>query len=197
MMSLAESKHKTQVFFAAAVPSAISASWTYQSFFTSPTNTNTIQPGTGVDMRIGNKIFVKSIEYRFIVKPTGGAGMDITGGNTCRFVIFHDKQTNGQLIAPGLLFRADNVNTTRNQDQLKRVLIKRDMIMTMMSTSGTTVGPTYPIIGKFAVNKVFNFVSNTDSIAAFLKDNYGFAVISDFALCCEMYGEWIVHFTDV
>lgn len=196
-MSLAESKHKVQAYQSFSLPLVMNATWTFNSFFTNALNANTIQIGTSSSDRIGSKIFVKSIEYRFIVKPTGGGGMDTSGGNTCRFIVFHDRQTNGALISPLTVFRADNVNTMRNQDQLKRAFVKRDMLMTMISTSSTTVGPTYPIVGKLAVNKTFTYISNTDSIASLLTDNYGFGFIADAGLCCEIYGEYIVHFTDV
>jgi hypothetical protein len=195
-MSMAEKKTYQISYYDVALPTGITDSWQSQSFFTNHLGVAGLQQGTGTSNRIGNKIFVTHIEYRFTIKPTAGAGMDLSGGNQCRFAIYHNKQCNQAPPVMTSVWAINGVNSCRNPDLLKQYSVSADRIMSMVPTSATTIGPAFPIIGVIRVNKVIEYTSNLATIAALMKDDYGFMVISDKTPCCEIYGQWQIRFTD-
>lgn len=197
-MSMAEKKWIINTYYTLATPGphAIPDTWETQSFMLNKSGSGGIQQGTANYNRIGSKIYVRSIEYRFIIKPTGGAGMDLTGGNNCRFIVYHNKQTNGAQVTGAQLFFDNTVTSVRNGDNLKQFSVLRDTIMSMVPTSATTIGPAFPVVGSIRVMKMFDFGNNGGTITDLIKDDYGFAMIADKATCCEIYGSYNVHFTD-
>jgi len=194
--AMAEKKSRIVSFGTVAAAAALTATWVPISFFAGGSDTDNIRIGTGSNQRIGSKIFVTSIEYRFTIKPTAGAGMDASGGNQCRFVIYHNKQCNGALPTVLQIFNTNTVNSLRNQDFTRKISLLRDSIMSHSPTSSTTVVPAYPIVGFIPINKVVTFSTDAAGIAPIINDDWGFAVISDLANCCEFYGEFMVRYTD-
>jgi len=195
--SMAEKKWKNSTYGSVGGPIAVGNTWTAVSFFGGPTDTNNIAVGNDVNTRIGNKIFVSNIEYRFTIKPTGGAGMDVTGGNQCRLAVYHNKQCNSTLVSAAQVFTRDSINAVRHPDYLRKISLKRDVIMNMTPQSSTVVGPAWPVIGMIKVNKVMDMGTSSISIGSMIKDDFGYLIIADFVTCCEYYLEWIIRYTDM
>jgi len=195
IMSMSEKKVANYAINTRAVPGGLGATWAAVSFFNGPAAITGIQQGTTASTRIGNKIRISKISWSFAFLPM--AAVDASGGNTCRFIIYHNKQTNGTLVATADIFQSNQVTSQRNINGLQKVTVLRDQTMAMVPTSATTSGPTYPLTGAIYPNKIIQYTGNTATIADMLVHDYGFAVISDAASCCEFYGEWQIQFTDV
>lgn len=194
VMSIAERKYKTFAWNTVAAPNSMAASWFFQSFFVGSALNGGIIQGTDANTRLGNKIYVEGIRYRFVAKGQGT--VDATGGSNCRFAIYHNKQCNGVATSGAEVMTTNTVVATRNPDYVRKIAVKRDLTMSMTATSGTTVGPAWPIIGYCKVNKVIDMVTNTGTITQLIKDDFGFGFIADVAACCEIYGEYTILFRD-
>lgn len=192
--SMSEHKFVNYAIGTRAAGNAIVASWGVLSFLNGPAGTTGIPIGTTASTRIGNKIRLVSIKYSFVFLPV--ATMDASGGNNCRFVIYRNNQCNGTLVSAADAFVSNQTTSPRNVNNLKKISILRDSIMTMVPTSGTTMGPAYPITGTIYPKSVVTYTGTAATIADILMKDWGFMVIADAASCCEYYGEWQLNFTD-
>jgi len=195
VMAMNEKKFKTFAWGTRALPNAIPASATPFSFLMLPAGTGGIIQGTAVDQRIGNKIFVTKIVYKFMFIAL--AGLDASGGSSCRFALYHNKRTNGALITGAQLFtNPGSIVASRAPNDQVLADVTREQMMSMVPTSATTSGPIYPVMGTIYPKKTLTYVSNGGTIADLIKDDYGFICWADAASCCEIYGEYTVFYTD-
>lgn len=204
VMNMSEKKFVNASLWTRSLPYQVTTSWVAFSFLlgsvssaiNSGSNIQTagIPQGTTSATRIGNKIRITSIKYRFLIMPTGG--MDTTGGNICRVAIYDNKQTNGTLVSPLDAYQSNTTTSLRNPNGLQKVTIKRDVSMAMVPTSATSSGPIHVLAGALYPNRVIQYTGTAATIADLLGHDYGFMIVADVSPCCEVVGEWQVNFID-
>lgn len=147
-----------------------------------------IQQGTAANQRIGNKIYVKSIQFSCYMVPL----VTMTGaGVLCRFVVYHNKETVGALPTGLRIFVSDDVRSLRNTSNVPRFSILRDMTHSMVITSTNAatvngVGPTKLVQFTIYPKKVIDFTGTTGTIADLLKHDYGIGFCCSQAAACNV-----------
>lgn len=96
------------------------------STWSTPQLLNGISQGAGSDERIGRKITLKSLLFRWVFSVTGTPTAGTHTVAPYRIVIFYDKAPNG--VAPSMteLFTASNINAIVNLGYKDRFVILRD-----------------------------------------------------------------------
>lgn len=130
-----------------------------------------IVQGTTASNRLGNKIYIHSIEW--LVKCFCNIGSMPTGGTNSRFIIWHDKEAVGTDPAALQIFTVDNMQSLRATPYLAKISVLRDMLCSQVLTTTTTAGPEMLHTFKIFPKKVINYIGNTAAVADLLKDNYG------------------------
>lgn len=165
---------------------AAARAWTFNSALIG------ITPGNTASTRIGNKIRVTAIHFTVMIEPLLAGSTTITnGGCVCRFIIYHNKQTNGTLVTGDQMFVTDTLLANRNVDYLSKLSVLKDVTYPMYisaadSTGTRATGP--PIVFKCSIypNKVIDYVANTAAISSIMKDDYGFGFSSDSDTACQL-----------
>jgi len=133
-----------------------------------------IATGTLATQRVGNKIFIHSIEYSFTC-TCNVANIPATGG-FIKFILWHDKETNGTNISATTLFNVDNILSVRNTSSQPKCSILKEMNCHMVNTTATTAGPQHQWKWKIYPKKRVDYTNSTASISDILKDNWGFGI---------------------
>lgn len=147
-----------------------------------------IQQGSTASTRIGNKIFVHSIEVNYCMTPL------ITmpaGGAICRIGMYHNKEAVGILPTSGQTFLENSVESTRYTPMINRITLPRDRKMTMVITgtngaATVAVGP--KMCGSFKIypKKKIDFFANNGNVGDLYKDDYGVFYFCTDATSCNM-----------
>lgn len=147
----------------------------------SPTPHNIAQ-GTSANTRIGNKIFIHSIEVTMNLTPQVNAGM--TQGCLMRVGMYHNKECNGVQITFGQIFQDATLPfSCRNQAYRPKVTVLKDIqqnaVVTGVDSTGVVkaVGPNTISRFKIFPKKLINYSAATATIADILKDDYGVFMI--------------------
>jgi len=189
IQSVAENKFIDLVLAPAAMPTT----WTFASVIFP------IVLGQNASQRIGNKIFVKSIQFSWRMSPL--APQPNAGGCIMRMIVYHNKECRGSLITVADLFASTDIGALRSTTKQPACSILKDITSTGVSTGGgTTSGPQTLTMFSVKVNKRIDFVGSTlttGAIADLLKDDYGFGMICDVAAACNMQGNIKVIYTDL
>lgn len=135
---------------------------------------STIGVGTGASARVGNKVFVKGLQFRVLV--SGVSTVAHPNGATVRFGVYHNKEANGSLPTAANVF-ADpaKIQSCRNTPFAPKFRILDDNMHTIIQhgTATPTSGPPVVLDIYVPVNKVVDYVGSTGTIADLLKDDYG------------------------
>lgn len=175
-----------------STPFTMAAAWTFQS------NLFQIAQGTNANQRIGNKIYVKKIEFCFTMTPLSGLPL---GGCMARTVVYHNKLCNGELPTATTLFSADSISAFKNWVNNPKFTIMKDMMHSMVRTSdnaGAVSGAGPGMLAKFSIypKQVIDYDNNATLITDLLKHDYGIGYICSDATACQMRLRTRVIFTD-
>lgn len=140
---------------------------------------NHITQGTAEEQRDGRKCTIKSINCRYVI------GMDIhdaqalpQGGDTCRFIIFLDKQCNGQTATVADILEDADHNSFRNLSNTNRFVILCDKLHNIEHQGMASDGA--GLVSQAGVNKSYTFYkavdipiefSGTDGLIAEIRSN--------------------------
>lgn len=188
------------------LPATLTGStWVWASSIAGP---NFVQ-GTDSSTRVGDRIMVNRIEYYVVIQPLVPI-VDDKNGFRCRLVCYHNKQCQGAVPSTTGVWDIDQLDTLRNVPNSGRISILRDYVHTMVptavttpatggTTSAATVNTAGPIFtGRFNIypRKKIQYISNAQSVAAVVKDDYGVGFIAEGANCCQMLIIAKMHYTD-
>lgn len=159
-----------------------------------------IVQGTTANDRLGNKIFVHSIEWMLQIGAVA-AGMG-TNGHYCDIIVYHDKECKGTLPSGTNIFWKDAVNMPRAIEYLPRFSVLRKQRHGQIATTANagavlTAGPKVTVRFKIFPKKVIDFTGNNGTIADLLKHNYGVAIAASDVGCCTFLCQSQVTFSDV
>jgi len=146
-----------------------------------------ITQGTTASNRIGNKIFVHSIEVSLVVTPQ--VAMSVAGC-FCRIAFVHNKETNYVATDPLSIFNLNVVTSLRNTPNNAKYTMLRDfqhvMVPTGTDSTGVvkTVGPALFTTFKIFPKKRIDFVANTGLVADLMKDNWSLLYCADSSTGC-------------
>lgn len=146
---------------------------------------NTVPQGTGESARIGRKITLRAVNFRFVCQLPNTSTPSATDDGL-RVIVYHDKQCNGTAATvTDLLETADflSFNNLANKDRFK---ILSDKIVDLSSTCGSWDG-TNDQFGEKAVtrsvylkcNVPIEFNSTTGVISEIRSHNIGILAIND------------------
>lgn len=177
---MAEKKYKTFLVPLTAVTNA----WVFTSI------AGQLSQGTTASNRIGDKVFLDSIDFSFIMKPEVGMSLE---GAMCRVVLYHNKEAVGAVPASAAIFTDNNVQSQLVFANRPRFSILRDQTHSMIVTSTDpasgnviSVGPTKKFVMKVFPKKKICFNANNGSVLDLLKDDYGVAVICNELSACSL-----------
>lgn len=179
--------------------SAVPASWNFASALAG------LQQGTAANNRIGNKIFLHSIQFTITMKPASVAAGTIA--EQCRCVIYHNRETSGVLpVGANGMFTHAGLAAQRFQPLLNQYGVLRDGIHTFTpqiynSTSSTVVlGPPVTYVWRVFPRRTVDFRSNAGTISDLYKDDYGVGCVAEVngaaSPSCEMRVRIQVIFSD-
>lgn len=147
---------------------------------------NLVDVGTGSNQRIGNKVSVKNINIRFWFTTDGNAtGYQPT--YNLRYIVYLDKQCNGQAALVNEILSTNGTASFRNMDTVDRFVILADKYVNCMTQAygSTTAGVTFSTDGcqfrKFAWkgNVGINWSGAGDTINLIRSNNFGIALIGN------------------
>lgn len=165
---------------------------------------NIIQ-GTDVTTRVGNKIYIESIDWYIKIYPTPGNTNNT--GSACRFIIYHDKEANGALPTYVNFFQDNIYNSFRQlgfwprkstilMDKLHMMYGTLAATTTGTTTTTTNSGPSYIAMFKQKVGKVMSFSDNSGSITGVSNDSWGIGWCADADNCCNITVSTRIRFRD-
>jgi len=93
---------------------------------------NAVDDGTLATQRIGRRITMTSLEYRF----AGAMAPTTTGASPLRLTIIYDRQPNGVLPTAAQAFAADSIHSMMNLNNSKRFKVLVDEIIPGIGTAG-------------------------------------------------------------
>lgn len=147
--------------------------------------------GTSANNRLGNKIILHSIEWIITMLPLTTMP---TSGAQCRWIVWHNKQSDGEALAAATVFQDDQIDSLRNTPNQPKVTFIKDtmhtMVVTAVTSTGTiaTVGPRRMVSLKIFPKKRIDYIGTAGTFADLLKDSYGIAFVCSEALACS--AEW-------
>lgn len=105
---------------------------------TEQTLLNGIGGGSGANQRVGRKVIMKSLMFRwsYFLNPT--ATTLASGGSPLRIIIFYDKQANANLPTIAGLLNSNWFNTNNNLDNRDRFVILADIYTDPVSSVGNS-----------------------------------------------------------
>lgn len=156
------------------------------------TSPNLIMQGIAENNRIGRKVTIKSIACRWELSlPAVSDGADITSGDICRIIIFHDKQANGANAAVLDILELAEWDSFLNLANKNRFVILMDrftVINRLVAVTDGTNTSTTPLVLKFIkfykklnINVEFSGVSG--AITELTSSNISFLYISSEGIC--------------
>lgn len=139
----------------------------------------TIQQGTASNERIGDRIYVKSIQVSFYMQCIP-ATFDKAGA-ICKVLLYHNKQAAGNLIQATTMFTGDDFWAHRNLTRMPAVSIpslrSSSMFVTSIDAAGNAFSPPSVITLRIAPRKVIEYTGTTGTVADLLRDDYGYGVV--------------------
>lgn len=177
-----------------AGPAAVTNTWGRSSALTG------ISLGTGSQNRIGDRIFVKRIQFHITIVPEVNNAMG--DGARCRVAVYHNKIANGALPAVLNIWDYDRIDTMRNTNKSEALSVLRDHYHQMVATSVdatsniASVGPQLTFEWNIYPRKRVSFQDGTANITSILQDDYGFMVCADTAACCNVLCVRKIFYTD-
>ncbi len=99
-----------------------------------------IGQGTGESLRIGRKLTIKSILWKWNLKRIAFAGSTAPPGETVRMILYQDTQTNGATATTALILQSDNYQSFKNLENGARFRILYDKTITLNDLSGAGDG---------------------------------------------------------
>lgn len=126
---------------------------------------NGIGSGSGANQRIGRKVIMKSLMFRwsYYLNPT--ATVLANGGSPLRIIIFYDKQANANLPTISGLLESNYFNSNNNLDNRDRFVILADIYTDPVSSVGNS-----SVAGKRYIplnhEVIFNGGDNPDQIGS-------------------------------
>jgi len=126
---------------------------------------NGVGGGSGADQRVGRKITMKSLMFRYSYFMNPNATTISSGGSPLRIIIFYDKQANATLPTIANLLQSDIYNSNNNLDNRDRFVILADIYTDPISSAGNTgvAGKRYIPLNH---EVVFNNGDNADEIGS-------------------------------
>lgn len=134
---------------------------------------NLVAQGTGESQRIGRKLVIKSIDWKYTVSlPGGGAAAD-----TVRIIIFVDKQCNGSAATVAEILASTDYQSFNNLSNKGRFLTLCDKTFTLNRNAGQ-LSSSYPEVrmdGTWhkTLNLPIEFDSTTGAITEIRSNNIG------------------------
>jgi len=154
---------------------------------------NTMSQGTSSSTRLGNRVFIESIELNISMNCIAGTNNQV--GAICRFVVVMDRQANGAVI-PGIpsFFQDDNVLSVRSVAGFPRYLqlknIQRTMQATQVSTGGTpgnTEASMPEVIHVYIpVRRYTQYQSNAGTISDILTNSICYGMLASTNNTCQV-----------
>lgn len=133
--------------------------------------------GTTANTRIGQKIYLRTINIVIAVNPqVVGA---VTSGCVMRYGFYHNKECNGVQVTYAQLFNGTGLTACRNLNYSPKVTVLKDLqasaVVTGTDSTGVVkaVGPQQILKMSVHPKKLINYSSATATIADILKDDYG------------------------
>lgn len=147
---------------------------------------NEIVQGTGESERIGRKVTLKGIYWRGLVSLVPNPVVaPAQAKDVYRFILYLDKQANGQLAAPADIYNATNLGfqSFRELANTQRFRILVDQTRSITAAAGATgvgpyITPEHNIIGGKRCNIPIEFSGNTGAIAEIRSNNIGILMFS-------------------
>ena len=97
---------------------------------------NGIAGGSGADQRVGRKLTMKSLMFRWSLFLNPNASTLATGGTPIRIIIFYDKQANATFPTTSELLASNIFNSNNNLDNRDRFVILADIYTDPISSVG-------------------------------------------------------------
>lgn len=169
-----------------------------------------INIGNTVADRIGNKIYVESLDWYFRLTPVTGA-VNQAGGTICRIIIYHDREANGNVPSYNDLFDRNSYDAFRQLLYVpRRATILMDKLHCMSATNVAFVmntgnsgaaqtvssGPKYWAMFKQKIGKVITYTGTAGTVADLGMETFGVGVCADGNNCCTLDVECRVRFRD-
>lgn len=183
-LNIPELKYKKTVLLNGTIPNT----WTFYDPL------GPITQGTAQGTRIGNQIFLDSLDVYVQLKADTITNVDVRG-TICRVIVYHQREAQGGLPSATEIFDQNAYDAMRTLDYFpKRATILWDKLHTMTpliaaTTTGTTTtttsaGPKFWTQFKIPVKKIIQYTGNGGTIADIAQDAYGVGVCADAAGCC-------------
>lgn len=178
------STQEEKYFEYSRAPFAITNTWQFQSALVPNDTVSGIAQGPGVNQRIGNKIFVKSIQYNFMISGII-ANFDMNGVMS-RVVMYKNNDPNGVLPVPAQVFNsATDIMAQRFRPRIKLINILKDrmdnFVVTATDSAGLpkAVGPRVCFSFTLYPKKVINYQTSSGILLTDLQDiDYGFGFVA-------------------
>lgn len=151
----------------------------------------TIVQGDGESERIGRKVTVKKVNWRYTVKAIAQTNTAI-GNDTCRVILYVDKQTNGLTAAVLDILETADYQSYRNLSNKGRFVILMDRthdVNTVAASGQSASDETSAANYSFTFNKALNLpieydnTAGTGAITTMRSNNIGVLTISDAGRC--------------
>ncbi len=146
-----------------------------------------IPEGNGESARIGRKITIKNINWRWLASlPTTTTAAD--SADVLRILLYHDKQTNGAPATVAEILEDANFQSFNNLANAKRFRILKDMTIDIVAPSGGTSAAGVDVFGdnfisgtmfkKCNIPIVYNNAATDGSLATLRSSNIGMLALS-------------------
>lgn len=193
MKKMMMSTNELKYFDGSATATDALVAWTFKSALVG------IAQGNTNITRVGNKIFLKQIQFMFMIHGNGTALEP--DGNQVRVIVYHNKSALGAVPDAASVFHNDTIHTMRNTELQPRFAVLKDFMHTIMvtgikSTDVFTSGPRKCIRVNIYPNKVVDFTGTGSTIAAIWKDDYGYAFSGTNSSDAGITVRWKVLWTD-
>lgn len=159
-----------------------------------------IVQGTTANTRIGQKIYLRSINLCISIAPLAVAGT--VGGCAMRYGIYHNKECNGSQITFGQIFNGTRPEVGRNLNYAAKVTVMKDLVAQAVVTGTDSTGAVKAVgpkqVLKLSVHpkKVINYSAATATIADILKDDYGMFMVCSDTSTMSMYIQCQIVYND-
>lgn len=150
-----------------------------------------IAQGTGESQRIGRKVTIRSLFWRYHLQlPTINAGTSTAVSDVVRVVVYQDSQTNGAAAAVTDILETDNYqsfNNLANSGRFKILYDKQHVLnYTALGSDGTTMDAASNMrTGSFykKCNIPIEYSSTTGAITELRTNNIGVLLLSRNGVC--------------
>lgn len=194
--AMAEKKYFEQ----SATDMAVTQSWNLMTLITKPGAAGGgLAQGTSANQRLGNKIFVSRIEFSVQLYKNSGTEAN---GDTCRCIMYHNKEAKGAVIDKNTLFAEDKVYSLRAYPNNPMASVVKDAVHTFVPTASTgtagnyAMGPQVVFRWNIYPRKRIDFNGTYNDVRDLIKDDYGIGCIAT-GNNCLMSWRSRVYFSDM